>query len=200
MSYTSTCAVNFTFLDFNRNHCIFQFITGNTGVKTKILVFYRVNDQSLRVCWSWWDCNSCVVIWPCDIRSRVPFRHTAYVQWITNLEWKRCVVFLGFNYDWCHCQKEKESSNNDCFLKQAGEQKGAHMTYYWWGGQQQFVISIQLNFSSLASLGTEESGHCKEVDVVERFNPLTALPAKTGCTRRHCFKTLPELSLRGHNP
>ena len=31
----------------------------------------------------------------------------------------------------------------------------------------------------MAGLGTEESGHCKEVDVVERFSPLTALPAKT---------------------
>ena len=54
------------------------------------------------------------------------------------------------------------------------------LTYYWWGGQQQFVISIQLNFSSMASLGTEESGHCKEVDVVERFNPLTAFASQNG--------------------
>ena len=53
------------------------------------------------------------------------------------------------------------------------------LTYYPWSGQQQFIIGIQLNFSSMATLGAEESGHCKEVDVVERFNPLTALPAKT---------------------
>ena len=52
----------------------------------------------------------------------------------------------------------------------------------------------------MATLGTEESGHCKEIDVVERFNPLTALPAQTGPTRVHCFKTLPELSLQGRNP
>ena len=50
MNYESTCEVNFTCDDFNRNHCILQFITGNTGVKTKILVLYRVNDQSLGVC------------------------------------------------------------------------------------------------------------------------------------------------------
>ena len=74
------------------------------------------------------------------------------------------------------------------------------LTYYWWGGQQQFIIGIQLNFSSMATLGTEESGHCKEIDFVERFNPLTALPAQTGPTRVHCFKTLPELSLQGRNP
>ena len=70
------------------------------------------------------------------------------------------------------------------------------LTYYWWSGQQRFIIGIQLNFSSMATLGTEKSGHCKEMDVVERFNPLMALPAKTGRTRLHCFKTLPELSLR----
>ena len=49
------------------------------------------------------------------------------------------------------------------------------LTHYWWSGQQQFIIGIQLNFSSMATLGTEESGHCKEVDVVKRFNPLTAI-------------------------
>ena len=52
----------------------------------------------------------------------------------------------------------------------------------------------------MATLGTEKSGHCKEMDVVERFNPLTSIPAKTGRTRLHCFKTLPELLLRGRNP
>ena len=42
----------------------------------------------------------------------------------------------------------------------------------------------------MATLGTEESGHCKEMDVVQRFNPLTAVQANTGRTRLHCFKTL----------
>ena len=65
------------------------------------------------------------------------------------------------------------------------------LTYYRWSGQQQFIIGIPLNFSSIATLGTEESGHCKEVDVGERF----ALPTKTTL-----LQTLPELSLRGRNP
>ena len=69
------------------------------------------------------------------------------------------------------------------------------LTNFWWSGQQQFIIGMHM-----ATLGTEESGHCKEMDVAESFNPLTALPAKTGRTRLHCFKTLPELSLRGRNP
>ena len=63
------------------------------------------------------------------------------------------------------------------------------LTYYWWGGQQQFIIAIQLNFSSMATLRTEEFGRSKEVDVVERFNPLTAVQANTGRTSLHCFKT-----------
>ena len=31
------------------------------------------------------------------------------------------------------------------------------------------VKIIQLNLSSTATFGTEESGHCKEVAIVERF-------------------------------
>ena len=50
----------------------------------------------------------------------------------------------------------------------------------------------------MATLGTEESGHCKEMDVVERFNPLTAVPANTGRTRLHCFKTLQLSQSRKH--
>ena len=57
------------------------------------------------------------------------------------------------------------------------------LTNFWWSGQQQFIIGMHM-----ATLGTEESGHCKEMDVAESFNPLTALPAKTGRTRLHCFK------------
>ena len=63
------------------------------------------------------------------------------------------------------------------------------LAYYWWSGQQQFIIGMQLNFSSMATLGTEKIGHCKEMDV-----------AKTGRTRLHRLKTLPELSLRDRNP
>ena len=31
------------------------------------------------------------------------------------------------------------------------------------------MIKVQFNLSTMATVGTEESGHCKEVAVLERF-------------------------------
>ena len=31
------------------------------------------------------------------------------------------------------------------------------------------LIALQLNFCTMATLGTEESGHCKQMAIVERF-------------------------------
>ena len=51
-------------------------------------------------------------------------------------------------------------------------------TYHCWAiidlmletQRQDWQVSvIQLNLSSMATLGTEESGHCQEVAVLERF-------------------------------
>ena len=47
-------------------------------------------------------------------------------------------------------------------------------------------MSLQLNFSTMATLGTEQSGHCREVAVEERLKQewmYGLLAKKIGCCR-----------------